>query len=56
MNQKSRAFALLIGGALALSAFAACAPDSSDGTTEQDAASDVRICYDNLGGGILTIP
>ncbi len=53
MNQKSRAFALLIGGALALSAFAACAPDSSDGTTEQDAASDVRICYDNLGGGYL---
>ena len=53
MNQKSRAFALLIGGALALSAFAACAPGSSDGTTEQDAASDVRICYDNLGGGYL---
>ena len=53
MNQKSRAFALLIGGALALSAFAACAPDSSDGTTEQDAASDVRICYDHLGGGYL---
>ena len=50
MKNYFRASALLLGGALALSALAACTPQEEQNAPTGDAASDVRICYDNLGG------
>ena len=46
MKKASKAVALLLGSALAISAFAACAGQGEE-------AENYRICYDNLGGGYL---
>ena len=55
MKQRIRALALVLGSAFALSVFAACTPQEEEPETPSgDAASSVRICYDNLGGGTLT--
>lgn len=54
MKQRIRALALVLGSAFALSVFAACTPQEEElETPSGDAASSVRICYDNLGGGYL---
>ncbi len=53
MKQRIRALALVLGSAFALSVFAACTPQEEEPETPSgDAASSVRICYDNLGGGV----